>query len=93
MQGILSGKYSFLICLIFPILILTGLFVQYMVSSLRKELDMAKYVLERGPIEQAPKPPPADELLPGYTLLTQQDYDEIMESILKDVMQSDRGGP
>ena len=91
MQTILSGKFGFLICLIFPLLILAGLFVQYTVSNLRRELDMAKYVLERGPVEEAPKPPPADELLTGYTLLTRQDYEEIRESILKDLPQSNHG--
>lgn len=85
MQAIFSGKLSILVCIIFLALIAAVFAIQYVGTSLRRKMDLAEYELERGPIEEAPKPPPPEELLPGYTMLTKQDYDEIYESLKRDL--------
>lgn len=82
MRALLSGKLGIFAFLIFLVLILGGLLVQHIVNKMRWEILMAEYEAQRGPVEEAPKPPPAEELLPGYTMLTFQDYEEI-EAALK----------
>lgn len=87
MQAILSGKLSILVFPIFLALIVAVFVIQYVGTSIRRKLDMAEYELERGPIEEAPKPPSPEDLLPGYTMLTKQDYDEIYESLKCDMLE------
>ena len=52
----LSGQLGVIICAIFLLLVLGGLLVQHLVNSMLREISMAEYELERGPIEQAPTP-------------------------------------
>lgn len=89
MQALLNGNLSFIVYLFFPILLFSGLFMQRIVGNIRRELDMAKYELERGPIEEAPQPPPKEMLLPGYTMLTQEDYDELDAKVRSELKESD----
>ena len=70
-----------LACLVFPALLLMGFIAQRVVRNLREELDMAKYILDRGPVEEMPQLPPEEERLPGYQTLTQKDYDEIYRQL------------
>jgi hypothetical protein len=77
-QAILNGNLNIRVVLIFPILLVCGFIMKRVVFGIRGELELAKYEMERGPIEEAPKPPPEGEALPGYTWLTREDYDEIV---------------
>jgi hypothetical protein len=82
-----------LVVLIFPVLLVCGFIMRRVVFGIRGELDLAKYKMERGPIEEAPKPPPEDQVLPGYTWLTQEDYDEILAALRAEIQatQSESG--
>ena len=82
----LSGQLGVIICAIFLLLVLGGLLVQHLVNSMRREISMAEYELERGPIEQAPPLPPEEELLPGYSMLTYDDYDAIAKSLREELL-------
>lgn len=86
MQALLSGKLSILLLASFLVLVLGGLFVQRIVGQMRWEIIRAEYEIERGPVEEAPKPPPPEELLPGYTLLTYQDYEEIEKALKQELL-------
>lgn len=86
MQALLSGKLSIFVLATFLVLVLGGLFVQRIVNKMRWEITMAEYEIERGPIEEAPKPPPAEDLLPGYTMLTYQDYEEIEKALKQELL-------
>lgn len=82
----LSGQLGVIICAVFLLLVLSGLLVQHLANSMRREITMAEYELERGPIEQAPPPPPEEELLPGYSMLTYDDYDAIAKSLREELL-------
>ncbi len=84
MQAILSGKLSIAVLLLFVVFIACGFLIRALVLKMRKELDIAQYTAARGPIEEAPQPPDAKDCLPGYTLLTQKDYDEIYAALLRE---------
>lgn len=86
MQALLSGKLNILVIIIFLVLILCGLLVQHFVKKIRWEIIMAEYKAQRGPVEEAPKPPPAEELLPGYSMLTYEDYKEIEGAVRQKLM-------
>lgn len=85
MQAIFSGNLSILVVLIFPVLLIAGFLIQRITSSVRQETTMNKYKLERGPIIEAPKPPAEEDLVPGYTLVTHEDYDELVEKIKAEI--------
>lgn len=87
MQALLSGKLSIIVFMVFLVLVLSGLVVQHVVNKMRWEIIMAEYEIERGPIEEAPKPPPAEEVLPGYTMLTYKDYEEIEKSLKQKIIE------
>lgn len=84
MQAILSGKLSIAVLLLFVVFIACGFLIRALVLKMRKELDIAQYTAARGPIEEAPQPPDAKDCLPGYTLLTQKNYDEIYAALLRE---------
>lgn len=77
-----------LACLVFPALLLMSFITQRVVRNLRTELDMAKYILERGPVEDMPQLPPEEERLPGYQSLTQKDYDEVYQQLCEEMDKS-----
>ena len=85
MQAIFNGNLSILVCLLFPGLLVAGFLMRHLVNSLNEDLSMAKYILERGPEEEPPQAPPPEKLLPGYTLLTRDDYDEIRAKVEKEL--------
>jgi hypothetical protein len=82
MRAIMSGQLNIILILIIPLLLLCGFILRRVVFDIRGELSLAKYKMERGPIEEAPKPPPADVALPGYVWLTKEDYDELLSEIV-----------
>ena len=86
MQGFLSGDLGIVIFLVFFILVLGGLLVQHLVGKMRWEISMAEYELERGPVEEAPPLPAKEELLPGYSMLTYQDYEAIEKTLREELL-------
>jgi hypothetical protein len=96
MQAVLNGDLNIFVVMIFPILLLCGFIMKRVVFGIRGELALAKYQMERGPLEEAPKPPPKELALPGYTWLTQADYDELVAQItaeLRAAQSESRGTP
>lgn len=83
MLSFLSGKIGFLVCIVFPILIVSGLVMQSAVKSLQMDLALARQELKQ---EEASK-----ELLPGYTTLTYADYEEIYQSLRKELLEELNG--
>ena len=83
MLSFLSSKIGFLVCIVFPILLVSGLILQSSVVSLRKDIELVKRELQK---EEA-----ASEVLPGYTTLTGADYEEIYETIRKELLEELNG--
>ena len=86
MKAFLSGQLGLIVIIIFFVLILGGLLVQHFVKKMRWEIVLAEYKAQRGPVEQAPEPPPPEKLLPGYSMLTYDDYMEIEASVKQKLM-------
>ena len=83
MQALRSGELSILVFLIFFVLLLSGLAVSHIVKKMRWEIVLAEYEARRGPVEKAPELPPKEDILPGYTLLTYQDYAQMEQELLR----------
>lgn len=81
----LSGQIGFLVCIVFPVLLVSGLIMQSAVKSLKRDLALARQELA----EEEAKEPEMDpsELLPGYTTLTYADYEAIYESLRKELLE------
>lgn len=90
MLAILQGKLSLMLCLSFPVLLIAGFVMQSVVSSMRRELDMIEYAAERGPVDDPPKPPPEEQLVPSYTTMTWDDFSEIMETLQDELASENR---
>lgn len=74
-MSFLTGKIGFLACIVFPVLLAAGLIMQSAVRSLWQEMARFRREMDAPP----PDEPAADtDTLPGYTLLTQEDYDDIL---------------
>ena len=87
MLNFLSGKFGFLVCIVFPVLLVAGLILQSAVKNLRRDLALAKYEMERGPIEEPEPQPEAEDLLPGYSMLTHADYEELYDALKKTLLE------
>jgi hypothetical protein len=92
MQALLSGKLNIFVFMLFFVLILSGLIIQHLVKTMRWEIMKEEYEAERGPVEEAPKLPPPEEVLPGYTMLTYTDYEEMKLQVLQEMAQQKEGG-
>lgn len=75
----ISGKIGFMALIVIPILIIVAFILQGVGRNIRGELDSA---LERLAKKDSP---PDDELLPGYKTLTKRDYEEIYESLKREL--------
>jgi hypothetical protein len=82
--GFVSGKFGFLACIALPVLLLSGVILQHSVSSMKKELMMAKSEMERRAKEEAEE---RKNLLPGYETLTYDDYNEIYEALKRQLIE------
>ncbi|MBO5068750.1 MAG: signal peptidase I [Roseburia sp.] len=91
MLSFLSGKIGFFVCIVFPVLLVSGLILQNAVKNLQKELMLARYELERGVAEEISEEIKDSELLPGYTTLTYADYEAIYETLRKELMEELNG--
>lgn len=78
----LSGQIGFLSCVVFPVMLLAGLIMHGAVKNLRKEIRSVREQL----LEEA-QPEPEEELLPGYTTLTQKDYEELYERLKQEILE------
>lgn len=88
----LTGKIGFLLCIVFPVLLVSGLIMQSAVKNLQRDLALAREELEKA--EDASKeaePVPESELLPGYTTLTYADYEAIYETLKKELLEELNG--
>ena len=86
-----TGKMGFLLCIVFPVLLVSGMMMQSAVKNLRRDLALAKQELERGATEGETAEMPESELLPGYTTLTYADYEAIYESLRKELLEELNG--
>ena len=74
-----SGKIGFMAIIVIPILIIVALILQNAGKNIRGELDDAIEKLSKR--EQLPD----DMVLPGFKTLTKRDYDEIYESLKREL--------
>ncbi|MBR6916876.1 MAG: signal peptidase I [Clostridia bacterium] len=75
----LSGKIGFLALIVIPVLLIAGLILYSVGRNIRGELDEA---LEQLAKEQNS---PENQLLPGYKTLTVKDYNDIYETLKREL--------
>lgn len=83
----LTGNVGFLTCIVFPILLAAGLVLQSTVRNLNREIMRYKQAM-RAPSEMPDGS--AEDALPGYDLLTQEDYDEILNHVLAELLEEQK---
>lgn len=91
MLSFISGKLGFIVCIVFPILLVAGIILQNAVKNLQRDLAIAKYELEHGRNEGNSQAINEEDLLPGYTTLTYADYEAIYESVKKFLLEEING--
>ena len=79
----LTGKMGFLLCIVFPVLLVSGMIMQSAVKNLQKDLALAR--------EELAKEAKESELLPGYTTLTYADYEAIYQALRKEILEELNG--
>lgn len=77
MLSFLNGKIGFLSCIVFPILLVAGLILQNSIASLRKEMNQINSEIEK----ENSDPLPEQDILSGYSSLTKEDYDDILNAV------------
>ena len=77
----MSGKIGFLAVIVIPVLVIAGLILHGVGRNIRGELDGTLEMLSK----EKRKKPPQDELLPGYKYLTRKDYNEIYETLKREL--------
>lgn len=75
MLSFMTGKIGFLACVVFPVILAAGLILQKSVRDLRREIYNVREELAR-----------EEKILPGYTILTKRDYDEIYRSLCDELL-------
>ncbi|MBQ7500409.1 MAG: signal peptidase I [Clostridia bacterium] len=76
----ITGRFGFLGCVVFPILLIAGIVLRTVSKNLRKDMDRALEELNR--IEnEAPSP-----LLPGFQTITVEDYQEMYEMLKREMI-------
>lgn len=95
----LTGKIGFLTCIVFPVLLAAGLILQSSVKNLHQEVLRVKRELDReedlhpsredGAENEAREESAQSGMapMPGYTVLTQADYDEILEAVRAELIE------
>ena len=79
----ITGKMGFLLCIVFPVLLVSGMMMQSAVKNLQKDLALARAELAKEAQDS--------ELLPGYTTLTYADYEAIYENLRKELLEELNG--
>lgn len=75
-MAFMTGKMGFLMCIVFPVLLASGMMMQSAVKNLQKDLALVRQ---------------KSQLLPGYTTLTYADYEEIYETLRKELLEELNG--
>lgn len=83
----LSSQIGFLISVVFPVLLVSGLILQNAVKNLQKDLALARRELEQEAEVKTSDIENSSELLPGYTTLTYADYEAIYETLKKELLE------
>lgn len=78
----LSGQIGFFSCVVFPLLLMTGLIMRRTVKNLHREIRNVREQIAR---EQERREPEAAELLPGYATLTRKDYEELYDKLKQEL--------
>jgi signal peptidase len=78
--GLLSGKTGFLGIVVFPILLIAGLVMQGCVRRLYRDMRELNEALREDQRKNA--------ILPGYTTITQQEFDEMYERIKAEILEA-----
>lgn len=81
----ISGKIGFLLCIVFPVLMVSGLILQSAVKNLQKDLALVREELEK---QKEANAVDRSQLLPGYETLTYADYDAIYEALKKELQEN-----
>ena len=79
----ITGKMGFLLCIVFPVLLVSGMIMQSAVKNLKRDLALAR--------EELAKEAQDAELLPGYTTLTYADYKAIYETLRAELLEELNG--
>lgn len=91
----ITGKMGFLLCIVFPVLLVSGMIMQSAVKNLQKDLALARQELEKESAKEGTGGEfdaiPESELLPGYTTLTYADYEAIYETLRKELLEELNG--
>lgn len=87
MLTFLSGKIGFFACIVFPLLLVGGLFLQGSVKNLRKDITLLRQEILNTPEEEVPLAKETGDLLPGYSTLTYQDYQEIYQTLRDEIIE------
>jgi signal peptidase len=78
--GLLSAKTGFLAVVVFPILLIAGLVMQGCVRRLYRDMRELNEALREDQRKNA--------LLPGYTTITQREFDEMYERIKAEILEA-----
>lgn len=94
----LTGEIGFLTCIVFPVLLAAGLILQSSVKNLYQEIARFKRELADADGEEPEaanetneKEKTGTDALPGYTMLTQEDYEEILQAVRAELMEGSQG--
>ena len=77
----MSGKIGFLAVIVIPVLVIAGLILHGVGRNIRGELDGTLDMLSK----EKRRKPLENELLPGYKYLTRKDYEEIYETLKREL--------
>ena len=87
MLSFITGKIGFFACIVFPILLVSGLILQGAVKNLKKDMDKALYELSQMDLKDADTENKEKDLLPGYKTLTVADYKEIYNTLKQELLE------
>lgn len=90
----LTSEIGFLTCIVLPVLLASGLILQSSVKNLYQEIARFKCELNSCPAEGTEQSGKKDEdgkaaaaVLPGYTVLTQEDYEELLRKVQAELIE------
>ncbi len=94
----LSGKFGFIVLIVFPILVISGFVLQGLGRTMKTEMNEALTKLneaEKRKRQKQKKEQGEAELLPGYKTVTKENYEELVkalrEEIQKEQLDSEEG--
>ena len=88
MLSFLSGKFGFFACIVFPLLLISGLILQGAARSIKKDISTLRDEINRDAMDDDPlllDEAEGEELLEGYTTLTSEDYQAIYETLKQEL--------